>query len=257
MGRRTSFVAWISVTRPETMKMAFTMFDDNANGRPMAPATNTGSSHTFDTSTCCNPSRAFFGVTFFSADEPASATLVSVFFLVAASPCGCVCVDGFSLAMVSLLDFHWVCAQAEIQRRSSLRDATRFAGTVPTQALPRSGQGSGGRPSQPYSAPLYFDAPNHNATVQPKQEKIRHACPLHGDACRISFREAADAYLRRLMGASSNTSSDVFATSGLCVTMMTQRCPSCANVREIPMMSSWVARSRLPVGSSATMMEGP
>lgn len=35
MGRRTSFVAWISVTRPETMKMAFTMFDDNANGRPM------------------------------------------------------------------------------------------------------------------------------------------------------------------------------------------------------------------------------
>ena len=41
MGRRTSFVAWISVTRPETMKMAFTMFDDNANGRPMAPATNT------------------------------------------------------------------------------------------------------------------------------------------------------------------------------------------------------------------------
>ena len=44
MGRRTSFVAWISVTRPETMKMAFTMFDDNANGRPMAPATNTGSS---------------------------------------------------------------------------------------------------------------------------------------------------------------------------------------------------------------------
>jgi hypothetical protein len=32
-------------------------------------------------------------------------------------------------------------------------------------------KGPGGRPSQPYSAPLYFDAPNHNATVQPKQEK--------------------------------------------------------------------------------------
>ena len=258
MGRRTSFVAWISVTRPETMKMAFTMFDDNANGRPMAPATNTGSSHTFDTSTCCNPSRAFFGVTFFSADEPASATLVSVFFLVAASPCGCVCVDGFSLAMVSLLDFHWVCAQAEIQTEIVFtgRDAFCRYCSYASITLIRSRVRAVARLSR-IRHPLYFDAPNHNATVQPKQEKIRHACPLHGDACRISFREAADAYLRRLMGASSNTSSDVFATSGLCVTMMTQRCSSCANIRKMPMMSSCVAGSRLPVGSSATMMEGP
>ncbi len=150
MGRRTSFVAWISVTRPETMKMAFTMFDDNANGRPMAPATNTGSSHTFDTSTCCNPSRAFFGVTFFSADEPASATLVSVFFLVAASPCVCVCVDGFSLAMVSLLDFHWV----------PKYNGDRLYGTrrvLPVLFLRKhyldQVKGPGGRPSQPYSAP--------------------------------------------------------------------------------------------------------
>ena len=142
MGRRTSFVAWISVPA-----------GDDENGvhhvrrqcqrQTDAPATNTGSSHTFDTSTCCNPSRAFFGVTFFSADEPASATLVSVFFLVAASPCGCVCVDGFSLAIVSLLDFHWVCAQAEIQRRSSLRDATCFARYCSYASITLISQGSG------------------------------------------------------------------------------------------------------------------
>ena len=56
------------MTKPDTMKMAFTIFEDKANGNPMAPATNTGSSHTLDTNTCCKPSKTFFGVSFFESD---------------------------------------------------------------------------------------------------------------------------------------------------------------------------------------------
>ena len=61
-GRRTSRVAWIRVTRPETMKMALIMFDDRAIGKPIAPATNTGSSQTLETSTCWKPSSTFWAV---------------------------------------------------------------------------------------------------------------------------------------------------------------------------------------------------
>ena len=54
--------------------MAFTIFDDNAKGKPMAPATNTGSSHTLDTNTCCKPSSTFFGVNFFEPEPSCSGT---------------------------------------------------------------------------------------------------------------------------------------------------------------------------------------
>lgn len=55
------------------MKMAFTIFDDNANGKPMAPATNTGSSHTLDTNTCCKPSSTFFESTSSNPNQAAQA----------------------------------------------------------------------------------------------------------------------------------------------------------------------------------------
>lgn len=158
MGRRTSFVAWMSVTRPDTMKMAFTMFDDNARGRPMAPATNTGSSHTFDTSTCCRPSSVFFMVAFLTVRS----VVVSFAFRGGSAFCdGAACVvsdDDAVPAMVPSLLRRLLARAENTKGLVPLMGATRFPSTpYASVILIRSkGPGDDHRPSQPYSAPLYF-----------------------------------------------------------------------------------------------------
>ena len=115
------------------MKMAFTIFDDNANGKPMAPATNTGSSHTLDTNTCCKPSSTFFGVNFFEP-EPS---------------CSGICDASDTPNPFSFHETH-----GQTPAVSTEKTRTRTVRNIPTQALPCSGhKGPGKRPSQPHRLP--------------------------------------------------------------------------------------------------------